>query len=259
MKDLWSNGSSVFQGAHFSMNDCKLSPPPQGDVEIVAAGTSPRGMKFAAEYADYNFIMGDGINTPTAFADNARILVEAGKASGRDVGAYVLFMVIADETDEAAMAKWHKYHDMADMDALKWLIDQSNVDEGRDGTSTAKHMSVPEGAVKFNMGTLVGSYATVARILDEAAAVDGVKGIMLTFDDFLVGMDAFGQKIQPLMDSRSQSSRPPDRPVSPERAWPPSSLMGWACPQDNQTRQHSPHADDRSKPARRHHRPRADA
>ena len=26
---------------------------------------------------------------------------------------------------------------------------------------------------------------------------------MLTFDDFLVGMDAFGQRIQPLMKSRS--------------------------------------------------------
>ena len=30
----------------------------------------------------------------------------------------------------------------------------------------------------------------------------GVKGIMLTFDDFLVGMDAFGTRIQPLMRSR---------------------------------------------------------
>ncbi|WP_226624624.1 pyrimidine utilization protein A [Alloyangia pacifica] len=203
MKDLWGQGSSDFKGEHFTMADCKLSPPPQGDVEIVAAGMSPRGMKFAAEYADYNFILGAGINTPTAFADNAKILVEAGKESGRDVGAYVLFMVIADETDEAAMAKWQKYHDMADMGALKWLIDQSNVDEGRDGTSTAKHMAVPEGAVNFNMGTLVGSYATVAKMLDEAAAVEGVKGIMMTFDDFLLGMDAFGENIQPLMQSRS--------------------------------------------------------
>jgi pyrimidine oxygenase len=30
-----------------------------------------------------------------------------------------------------------------------------------------------------------------------------VKGIMLTFDDFLLGMDAFGQRIQPLMRCRS--------------------------------------------------------
>ena len=53
------------------------------------------------------------------------------------------------------------------------------------------------------MGTLVGSYATVARMLDEAASVPGTKGIMLTFDDFLVGMDQFGQRIQPLMQCRS--------------------------------------------------------
>ena len=36
-------------------------------------------------------------------------------------------------------------------------------------------------------------------MLDEAAAMPGVKGIMLTFDDFLVGMDAYGTRIQPLM------------------------------------------------------------
>jgi pyrimidine oxygenase len=52
------------------------------------------------------------------------------------------------------------------------------------------------------MGTIVGSYATCARLLDEAAAVPGTKGIMLTFDDFLIGMDQFGQHIQPLMQCR---------------------------------------------------------
>ena len=49
------------------------------------------------------------------------------------------------------------------------------------------------------MGTLVGSYATVARMLDECATVPATKGIMLTFDDFLIGMEQFGQRIQPLM------------------------------------------------------------
>jgi pyrimidine oxygenase len=52
------------------------------------------------------------------------------------------------------------------------------------------------------MGMIVGSYATVARMLDEAAAVPGVKGIMMTFDDFVEGIDAFGQHIQPLMACR---------------------------------------------------------
>jgi pyrimidine oxygenase len=40
-------------------------------------------------------------------------------------------------------------------------------------------------------------------MLDECATVPGTKGIMLTFDDFLAGMDQFGQHIQPLMKCRS--------------------------------------------------------
>ena len=63
---------------------------------------------------------------------------------------------------------------------------------------------LPEGAINFNMGTLVGSYASIARMLDEAATVPGTKGIMLTFDDFLIGMEQFGQRIQPLMKSRRE-------------------------------------------------------
>ena len=34
---------------------------------------------------------------------------QAAEQTGRDVGSYVLFMVIADETDDAARAKWEHY------------------------------------------------------------------------------------------------------------------------------------------------------
>jgi len=33
--------------------------------------------------------------------------------------------------------------------------------------------------------------------------VPATKGIMLTFDDFLIGMEQFGQRIQPLMKTRA--------------------------------------------------------
>jgi pyrimidine oxygenase len=52
------------------------------------------------------------------------------------------------------------------------------------------------------MGTLVGSYEKIAGMLDEVADVPGTKGIMMTFDDFLIGIDQFGEHIQPLMKSR---------------------------------------------------------
>jgi len=35
------------------------------------------------------------------------------------------------------------------------------------------------------------------------ATVPGVRGVMLTFDDFVIGMEQFGQRIQPLMKCRA--------------------------------------------------------
>ena len=52
------------------------------------------------------------------------------------------------------------------------------------------------------MGTLVGSYAKVAAMLDEMATVEGTGGVMLTFDDFVQGVENFGKRIQPLMKTR---------------------------------------------------------
>jgi pyrimidine oxygenase len=111
-------------------------------------------------------------------------------------------MVIADATDEAAQAKWELYKAGKDMTALAWMGMQAAADDKADLSSTAKSIANPISAVNFNMGTLVGSYATVAGLLDELATVPGVKGVMLTFDDFILGMQAFGQHIQPLMQCR---------------------------------------------------------
>jgi pyrimidine oxygenase len=50
---------------------------------------------------------------------------------------------------------------------------------------------------------LVGSYASVARMLDEMSTVPGVRGVMMTFDDFLIGMEQFGTRILPQMRCRN--------------------------------------------------------
>ena len=204
MRELWDSGRCDLKGEFFQMNDCRLSPQPQAPIKIVAAGQSERGMQFGAEFCDYNFTLGQGVNTPTAYAPTNKQMLAAAARTGRDVGTYVLIMVIADETDEAAMAKWQHYKAGTDMDALAWMFGQAGADPNATEGSTAKAITVPEGAINFNMGTLVGSYASVARMLDEAASVPGTKGLMLTFDDFLIGMEQFGQRIQPLMQSRTK-------------------------------------------------------
>ncbi|MFE7318325.1 pyrimidine utilization protein A [Streptomyces sp. NPDC057555] len=207
LKQLWSEGVSDFKGEFYTMDGCVLSPrPANGHIDIVAAGQSRSGMRFAAEHADYNFLLGSGVNTPLAFADTTAALAAATGETGRDVGALPLFMVIADETDEAARAKWQHYHDHADLAALAYMAGETATDSTSDGSSTARTIALPEGAVNFNMGTLVGSYATVATMLDEIAGVPGTRGIMLVFDDFLEGVEDFGTRIQPLM--RCRSARP---------------------------------------------------
>ncbi|HGX4699958.1 TPA: pyrimidine utilization protein A, partial [Escherichia coli] len=45
--------------------------------------------------------------------------------------------------------------------------------------------------------------ASVARMLDEVASVPGAEGVLLTFDDFLSGIENFGERIQPLMQCRA--------------------------------------------------------
>ncbi|WP_369028967.1 MULTISPECIES: pyrimidine utilization protein A [Streptomyces] len=204
MKDLWRDGVTNFKGDFYEMDDCVLSPrPANGHIDIVAAGQSGTGMKFAAEHAEYNFILGSGVNTPTALSGSTATLVEEAERTGRDVGALSLFMIIAAETDEEAQAKWQDYHDNADRAALAYMAGETDADTTSTGTSTARTIALPEGAVNFNMGTLVGSYETVARMLDEVAGVSGTKGIMLVFDDFLEGLENFGTRIQPLMKCRA--------------------------------------------------------
>ncbi|RDW83053.1 putative pyrimidine monooxygenase RutA-1 [Coleophoma crateriformis] len=206
LHDLWSTGVSNFKGKHFTMTDCKMQPMPSAPIKVVAAGQSPTGVKFAAELCDYNFCSGTGHNTPKAFAPSNDNLKEAAKAAGRDVGAIVLFMIIADETDEAAEKKWQMYKDGIDEEAVGWLVGQGSKDTNAAATATVKRHQNKDlgGQVNFNAGTFIGSYAKVAGMLDEVAEL-GVKGIMMTFDDFLTGVENFGTRIQPLMKSRRQT------------------------------------------------------
>lgn len=204
MKELWDEGVSDFQGEFYRMDDCVLSPRPAGGhIDVLAAGQSGTGMRFAAEHADGHFILGSGVNTPLALSKAAAALVGEVRRVGRSVGTLALFMIIAAESDEAAQAKWKDYHDNADLAALGYVAGQTAQDKDADASSTAKTVALPEGAVNLNMGTLVGSYESIARMLDSISGIDGVTGVILVFDEFLEGVENFGTRIQPLMKSRA--------------------------------------------------------
>jgi len=202
LRELWDTGRSDLKGRYFQMEDCRMLPSPQNRIKLICAGSSDQGMAFSAQHADYNFCLGAGVNTPRAFAPSAEKLQREAARTGRAVGTFVLIMLIADETDAAAFAKWEHYKAGIDEEALAWLGLQAAADTRAGDDVHIRQVVNPVSAVNFNMGTLVGSYATVARMLDEMAEVPGTAGVLLTFDDFVVGMENFGTRIQPLMRCR---------------------------------------------------------
>lgn len=202
MRELWATGQSDFKGDFFKMDDCRMSPRPQVPIKIICAGQSDAGLAFSAQYADYNFCLAKGINTPIAFAPVVGKMTAAAEKTGRHVTTFALVMVITGDTDEAAMAKWEHYKAGADVSAMAWLTQQTKVDTRSGDDTNVRQLGLPEGAVNLNFGSLVGSHATVARMLDEIAAVPGVEGVLLTFDEFVSGVTVFGEQIQPLMASR---------------------------------------------------------
>ncbi len=203
LRELLDQGQSDFKGHYFTMNDCRLAPRPSAPVPIVCAGQSPSGMRFAATHGDYNFCVALGTNTPTGHADAAERLRAAAADTGRAVGLYVLVMIIAADTDAEAFARWQHYRDGADLQALAWVAAQAgenaNVAEG----SVIGTLTQSEGAISLNIGRLIGSYANVARMLDEMGDVPGTSGLMLILEDYRTDMVAFGTRIQPLMATRS--------------------------------------------------------
>jgi pyrimidine oxygenase len=201
LRELWETGISDFKGDYYQMDDCRVLPKPCAEMKIICAGSSEEGLAFSAKWADYAFCLGKGVNTPTAFAGNNARLATALEKTGRAVQIFVLMMVIAADTDEEAHAKWQSYNAGVDVDAISWLAEQGAKDTVNKDTNV-RQLAAPEGAVNINMGTLVGSYASIARMLDEMADVPNTGGVLLTFDDFVEGVEAFGTKIQPLMRSR---------------------------------------------------------
>jgi pyrimidine oxygenase len=202
LRELWEGGRSDFKGRFFTMNDCRLSPQPQVPIKLICAGQSDAGLAFTARYADYNFCFGKGNNTPKACAESVDRLQVAAAKTGRKVATYALFMVVTAETDSEAEAKWALYKQGADLEALAWMVKQATADTRSGADSSVHHAIDLASMVNLNIGLLCGSYATVAQLLDEVATIPDLAGVLLTFDEFVNGTEAFGRRIQPLMASR---------------------------------------------------------
>ncbi len=127
-------------------------------------------------------------------------IVAANEKAGTNCGALVVMMVIAEETDDAAFEKWEHYRNGMDMEALGWRQTQAAADPNTDKYAGAGRWAEKlRNRMPTAHGALIGSYEHVAAVIRRLRHRAGVAGRhMLTFDDFVAGMDKFGQRIQRL-------------------------------------------------------------
>lgn len=203
LKMLWRDGVATFNGEFFKLEDCRCLPKPRGEITIVCAGQSPRGIEFVSKHGDFNFVMAtaSGLNSIKSRLD------EAALAHGRKAGTLGLFTLIAAETDAGAKRIADELMRGADHAAISNVINSAALDSNPAGTSAALQAglsrSLAEGNLVF-MGfpVIMGSYESVAAQIDEIAREGRIEGMLFNMPDFVPNIRAFGERIMPLLECK---------------------------------------------------------
>ncbi|MGW0035481.1 LLM class flavin-dependent oxidoreductase [Gordonia sp. NPDC003376] len=197
MRELWSTGQSDFKGEFFQMDDAKLEPHFGEDlnVKIVCAGQSDRGMAFTAAHADYQF-MGGKLDHAELEAQVARVRA-AGDAVGRPAEAYPLYQcVVRDSLDECedVIGRWRESQDL---ETVATMTGHASMDTSGDVNSL--HATL-KGTDNFMLWEVIkGDPKSVAEQIRAISEVEGVGGVMFTFQDYLADLDRFGTQVMPLV------------------------------------------------------------
>lgn len=193
LKMIWTNDSVTYKGSHFELDDCRISPKPANDIEIVSAGQSEEGVAFVNRYADYRFVIGN----PKAVQS-----LTTERNAPRRFGVYLLFHIVSDDTDEMAKERVDQIIREADKPAIEEMIRCSSADKTTSGTSEILRNGLSASAEEGNLAfgahpCLYGSHETVANKLNQIIEDANPAGFMFSWADYDTGIKDFGEKILP--------------------------------------------------------------
>jgi pyrimidine oxygenase len=209
LRKLWAAGRTSHEGRFFTLDDCKSYPKPSRRIPIICAGQSERGLQFTAQHADFSFLGGQDDTLVDLGRLNSK-LQEMSQDYGRNVGAYVLLTVIAEETDDEAFAKRDFYIAHSDKDAMAEWARVAGMDFSRASyrdLAIQTFMAIPY---------VAGSYQTVADYLD-GLAEQGLAGVCFIFPDYEHDLQRLIDNVLPRLAYRSSTpvtiaSRTTERP-----------------------------------------------
>lgn len=191
LRALWTEDRVTHHSDFFHFDDCKSYPKPSRQIPIICAGQSDRGIAFTSQHADFGFLGGQDDSLEDLGRLNNKLQASA-ESFGRKVGAYVLLTVIAEETDEAALAKRDHYIKTSDKAAMTEWARVAGMDFSR---ATYRDLEVQ---TFMAIPYVAGSYRTVARYLD-GLAENGLAGVCFIFPDYERDLERLIDNVLPLL------------------------------------------------------------
>jgi len=197
------------QGPHYTVPGIHLcEPSPQRTPFLYQAGTSPRGLAFAARHAEATFVAGPSKQVVKKYVDATRAAVRAAGRDPNELLVYAQALIVTAPTAAEARAKYQDYLEHVDVEAalallsgwtgvdfarlpLDATVEYIDTDAGRTALASLsaadpeRTWTVREAARFIGLGgrgpVLVGDPGQVADQLDAWQEATGADGFNLAF------------------------------------------------------------------------------
>jgi FMN-dependent oxidoreductase (nitrilotriacetate monooxygenase family) len=197
------------RGRHYTVPGIHLcEPSPQRTPFLYQAGTSPRGLAFAARHAEATFVAGPSKAVVKRYVDSTRAAARAAGRDPQELLVYAQALIVTAPTAAEAEAKYQDYLEHVDVEAalallsgwtgvdfarlpLDATIDYIDTDAGRTALASLsaadpdRTWTVREAARFIGLGgrgpVIVGDPAQVADQLEAWQEETGADGFNLAF------------------------------------------------------------------------------
>jgi dimethylsulfone monooxygenase len=212
LKRLWSAEDEFdYEGRYYRVQGGISLPHPlqKPFPPIMNAGSSGKGLHFAARHADMAFVMLRGSDPDQWRKQTDVYRTLAREEYGRDLQVWTFASVVHRDTQAEADALLQYYSEThLDAEALDAMMEMQGL---HTGTIPPGQFEVVRAA--FAQGGGLPLFGTSERIMQSLEAVSGagIDGVLLTWFDFEQGLQRWVSQILPLMEQAGLRQSSPRR------------------------------------------------
>ena len=199
MKLLWTGEPVDFAGEYFTLTGYASNPRPvqQPWPVIVYATSSDGGFQFVAEQCDEAFML---CGSPERNA-RARQIKAMAAERGRSIKTQGDVCLILGESDADADRVAGRIRDGADALAITNVYDRGYQGDRRARGLELLNEGFPQTLV-YRTCPLIGGPERVADFIEDMVVNGEFDGILLSFPDFIDGLERFHELVMPLLEKR---------------------------------------------------------